>query len=459
MAREAIDELAAGRDRALDAARAVAMMAVAVGHWLVAEPISTPDGLMIRDVLADLPVAAHLTWVFQVIPLFMVAGFAAGIPSWRRHCERGGSAGGWVARRAWRLLWPTLPVVAFWTLITQIGDHLLNLDDSLLAATRGIGLVVWFLAIYVLLMALLPALDRLADRFGTLRLMLIFAAPALVIDLVAARLGYVSSTEPSWVWINYLLWWAPVALAGRWWPRTGEARVRRRGLGVAGAALALLVLVTTVGWYPVAMVSVAGQARSNSLPPTLALALLAAVQTGLLFAVAESLRRHLANPRWYVPVAVTGSRAMTIYLWHLLSPVIATIVLVLGGWWPAPPVGTGAWWATRLAWVGVNAMILVPAVLVLGRLERPPARFAATASPHRVAVAVALCLVGWAATAITGLHVPAWPGAVPWLHLAALGGAAMMLVAGVHPARMGPEPKQPTAPPDPRGAGPAGRAD
>lgn len=69
----ALDDLAAGRDRALDAARAVAMLAVAVGHWLVAEPVVGAAGLQVRDVLADLPAAAHLTWVFQVIPLFMVA--------------------------------------------------------------------------------------------------------------------------------------------------------------------------------------------------------------------------------------------------------------------------------------------------------------------------------------------------------------------------------------------------
>ncbi|HEX9888088.1 MAG TPA: acyltransferase family protein, partial [Nitriliruptorales bacterium] len=313
-----LDELAAGRDRALDAARALAMVAVAVGHWLVAEPLQTPGGLEVRDVLSDLPSAAHLTWIFQVIPLFVVAGFAAGTPSWHRHRDGGGTAGSWVARRVWRLLWPTLPVVVFWTVLTQVADHVLGVDDSLLAATRGIGLVLWFLAIYVLLMALLPALDALAERFGTLRVMLAFALPALAVDVVAARLGYVSSTEPSWVWVNYLLWWAPVGLAGRWWPRTHEPGARRAGAGVCVAALGLLVLVTSAGWYPVAMVGVTGQARSNSLPPTLGLALLAAVQTGALYALAEPARRRLASPRWYLPVAVAGSRAMTIYLWHLL---------------------------------------------------------------------------------------------------------------------------------------------
>lgn len=429
--RATIDELTAGRDRALDAARAVAMLAVAVGHWLVAEPVVTPDGLVVRDVLAELPGAAHLTWVFQVIPLFMVAGFATGVPSWRRHRDRGGTAGGWVARRVWRLLWPTLPVVVFWTVVTQVGDHVLGVDDSLLAATRGIGLVLWFLAVYVLLMALLPALDALVRRIGTGRVMLAFAVPALAVDIVAARLGYVSSTEPSWVWINYLLWWAPVALAGTWWPHTHERRARRLAGGIAAGALVLLVLVTSVGWYPVGMVGVTGEARSNSLPPTLALALLAAFQTGVLYAAAEPLRRRLADPRWYLPVAVVGARAMTVYLWHLLGPVVASLLLVLPGVWPAPAVGTGAWWGARLGWVVLNAAIIVPVVWALGGLERPPSMVSVTGSAARAAAAVLLCLVGWAAIAIVGLHVPAWPAAVPWVQLAALTAAVVALVEGI----------------------------
>jgi hypothetical protein len=41
---------------------------------------------------------------------------------------------------------------------------------------------------------------------------------------------------------------------------------------------------------------------------------------------------------------------------------------------------------------------------------------------------VLLCLVGWSAVAILGLHVPTWPAALPWLQLVALVGAALALV-------------------------------
>lgn len=426
-----VDELAAGRDRALDAARALAMTAVAVGHWLVAEPVRTSDGLLVRDVLASVPSAAPLSWVFQVIPLFMFAGYAVGTSSWQRHRQRGGSAGAWTAARVWRLLWPTLPMVWFWTVVTQVGDHLLGLDDELLAATRGIGLVLWFLAIYVVLMALLPALEWLADRFGTLPMLLACVVPALAVDVVAARVGYTSSTEPSWVWVNYLLWWAPVALAGRWWPRTTEAAARRVAAAVAAGAFVVLVAVTSLGWYPTSMVGVTGLARSNTLPPTLALALLAAVQVGLLFASAEWLRRVLANPRRYVPVALVGSRAMTIYLWHLLAPVVVAITLVLPGAWPSTAVGTAGWWAGRLAWVAVNAVVLVPVVLAFARFERPPSHVVLTGSALRTGAAVALSVLGWAAIAVAGLHVPGWPAAFPWVQVAALAAAAVALVGGV----------------------------
>lgn len=425
-----VDRLAVGRDRALDAARALAMVAVAVGHWLVAEPVVLDGALTVRDVLTELPGAAHLTWVFQVIPLFMVAGYAVGIPSWRRHHAAGGSAGGWVAQRTWRLLWPTLPVVALWTAVTQFGDHVLGLDDGLLAATRGIGLVLWFLAVYVLLMALLPALDRLTARFGTGTVIAGFALPALTVDVVAARLGYVSSIEPSWVWVNYVLWWAPVALAGRWWPHSHEPRARRIGGAVAAGALVVLVVVTGLGWYPTPMVGVTGQARSNTLPPTLALALLAAVHIGLLYALAEPLRRWLSTPRRYIVVASVGARAMTIYLWHLAAPVIATLALVLPGLWPAPEVGTAPWWGVRVAWLLLNVVLAVPIVLVMARFERPSRRVELTSSAARAGAGVVLCLIGWSAVAITGLHVPAWPLAVPWLQLVALGAAAAVLVRG-----------------------------
>ena len=57
------------RNRAIDAYRAVAMCAVAVGHWLAAD-VRTTDGSLTGGNALDKMQGLHiLTWVFQVMPL------------------------------------------------------------------------------------------------------------------------------------------------------------------------------------------------------------------------------------------------------------------------------------------------------------------------------------------------------------------------------------------------------
>lgn len=73
-------------------------------------------------------------------------------------------------------------------------------------------------------------------------------------------------------------------------------------------------------------------------------------------------------------------------------------------------------------------VITTPLLWALGLLERPPGSLTVTGTTGRAVAAVGLCVVGWAAVAVTGLHVPSWPAALPWLQLATLGGAAVALV-------------------------------
>ncbi len=210
-----IDRLAAGRDRVIDLARAGSMLAVAVGHWLVTDIRATPDGgLQLVDVLATVPQMQVLTWVFQVMPVFFFAGGVVGFASWARHRDAGGSVGAWIAARMWRLAWPTLPLVAFWVVVTQVGDHLLGLPDGLLAASRGVALVIWFLAVYAIVVALVPVMSWVVDRIGVgLPVGLLVAD--LAVDSVAMDMG---GDYPVWVFVNYLTVWGAVTACGRWWP-------------------------------------------------------------------------------------------------------------------------------------------------------------------------------------------------------------------------------------------------
>jgi hypothetical protein len=243
----------------------------------------------------------------------------------------------------------------------------------------------------------------------------------------------VSSTTPSWVWVNYLTVWGAVTCLGRWWPDRPTPASRRAGLALATVAGAALVTVTGLGWYPVSMVSVAGEARSNSLPPTIALLSLALLQVGLLTLARPVLDRWLAHPRAYRAVAMLGARAMTIYLWQLLAVAVLTLGLVLPGVWPSSSIGSAAWWGLRLGWVASAAVVTVPVVLVAGRLERPPAVTLASAS-WRVLAAVVAAALGWAALAIDGFHPTSMPAGLP---LPAIGGLAIAVALLVGARRDG----------------------
>src|SRR4029450_11565389 len=82
----------------------------------------------------------------------------------------------------------------------------------------------------------------------------------------------------------------------------------------------------------------------------------------------------LARRGPWTAVIALGSMAMSMYLWHITAMVaLYGLVLITDGPLPAP--GTGAWWGTRPAWLGLLAAVLTPMALLLSRFERPgPAR-------------------------------------------------------------------------------------
>ena len=70
------------RNRYVDFLRALSILAVVVGHWLVAAPYMKDGAVEGGHLLGILPWTQWLTWGFQVMPLFfLVGGFSNGI-SW-----------------------------------------------------------------------------------------------------------------------------------------------------------------------------------------------------------------------------------------------------------------------------------------------------------------------------------------------------------------------------------------
>ncbi|SHM41703.1 acyltransferase family protein [Cryptosporangium aurantiacum] len=432
----------ADRDRYVDALRVLSIGVVVLGHWLMLT-LQVDDGrLRAGNVLAELPAAQLLTWVFQVMPLFFLVGGAAHAAALRSHRARGGRYPEFLVARLRRLLAPTAVFLAVWCAIAaatelagvQAGDG--TVAELTRTATRTVVQPLWFLGVYLGIVALAPAMHAAHRRWGV-------AVPVVLVlgaaGVDAARLlGGVEAIGA----LNMALVWLAAHQVGFLY---ADGRLTRRvGLALAGGGLAATTLLTAVlGWYPVSMVGLPGAPVSNMSPPTLALVAHGAWLTGLVVLARGPVTRWLARPRVWTTVVAANGVVMTVFLWHLTALFVVAAAVAAGLGMPEP--GGAVWWLTRPVWVAVLAAIAVPLVLAVRRFERPAARPAPRNRVNRgldgmaAGVGAALATGGMLAVSVTGLngllaertaHLVGVP-VTAWGSLAALGiGWALVRAAG-----------------------------
>ncbi|PZM89483.1 MAG: acyltransferase, partial [Actinobacteria bacterium] len=90
-ARQLAERTPPERERVVDFLRALAIVAVVLGHWLVSVVEYDSDGRLTgRSALPDLPWAYPLTWLVQVLPLFFLVGGYANAASLGKRWGGGG---------------------------------------------------------------------------------------------------------------------------------------------------------------------------------------------------------------------------------------------------------------------------------------------------------------------------------------------------------------------------------
>ncbi|MBS1694700.1 MAG: acyltransferase family protein [Actinobacteria bacterium] len=344
------DTTVTARDRALDFCRVVAVVLVVFGHWLAAA-LTYRNGTFGREnALLEMPWTQWLTWIFQVVPVFfVVAGYASAV-SWSRWQSTANTRRDtWFRHRLSRIAGATGVYVAV-VLITVAVLGRLGVDRSALAfGGWAVALHLWFLAVYLVVVALTPILVAAQRRWG-LAVPAALGAGVVAVDALTIGLGV-----PHIGWLNYVLAWAAVYQLGIAW-QGGLLRGRRPvALGVCAALL--LILLVTLGPYPVSMIGVPGDAVQNTTPPSLALLAFAAAQAGLLLTAVPLLNRALRSPRWRRPLELANQNVMALYLWHMVPVVVVTIVGYPSGLLPQPPLGSGDWWLARLLWLSVLALV------------------------------------------------------------------------------------------------------
>ncbi|BBY15793.1 acyltransferase family protein [Mycolicibacterium litorale] len=373
------------RDRAVDVARLAALLVVMFGHCALLLATIDSGGVRIGNLLGALPTIAPVTWVVQVMPLFFLAGGAAGAYGW----HPGTPWGSWLFARAQRLCRPVFWYLAAWVAGLLAVRWFLGAASADALGRESVALL-WFLGVYLLALAFVPALTRLRTGRAVAAVIAALLAAEWAVDGIRSAVG-----TPEAGVVNFLLvWLIPVVIGVAYARRLISPLVAAVvGLGALSAQCALAI----TGAYEVALVVTGAEQVSNVSPPTLLLGLHCTWMSCAFVAVAAPVRRWAARPRVWQVVAAGNGGAMTLYLWHIPAIAVAAFALHAVGL-DAYDVEAPDFWGLLALRALVFAGVMAALFRLLSPLEHRPLPWwdatATAAGARSVCTGVLICGAG-----------------------------------------------------------------
>ncbi|WP_220449398.1 acyltransferase family protein [Nonomuraea longispora] len=352
------------RDKYVDWLRALSLIVVVVWHWAFTILEWKPHGPEPTSPLGFTSGLWILTWLLQVLPLFFYVGGHVHLLSWNRAKTRGVGIGSFVLRRIRALALPALVLSGVWAVIGAVVTWAFGVDWM----WRVVLLVLsplWFLGVYLVLIALLPVALWLHNRYDVLALIWLGGA-ALVIDVV--RFSYGVDRVG---WLNMLIVWGLAHQAGFFYDRV-VALPRRYDKGLLWTGLFALFGLVYSGIYPGSMVGVPGDKWSNMAPPTFVIVALLLFQIGLVEVLRPSMERVLVRPGWRRVNDFINRYSLPLFLFHTTGMAIA-----LGlSWWWFGTMGTQIppdlkWWLERPIAIIGPLICTAPVIYLFGRRRTP----------------------------------------------------------------------------------------
>jgi acyltransferase-like protein len=350
------DDSAPVRDRAVDVARLAALVVVMFGHCALLLATIDVGGLRIGNLLGELPALAPITWIVQVMPLFFLAGGAAGAYGWRP----GTAWGTWLFTRSQRLCRPVFWYLAAWVLGLLVTRMVLGAESAAGLGRESVALL-WFLGVYLVVLAFVPAMIRL--RTGRAVALVVVALLAASAGMDAVRLA-VGTPEAGVA--NFLFVWLIPVVIGVAYARNLVNRAA--ALGAAAVAFAAAVAAVAFGPYEVSLVVTGAERLSNVSPPTLLLALHCTWMSCVFVVAAGPIRRWAGRPRVWRAVALGNGGTMTLYLWHIPAIAVATFALHAVGV-DAYDVHAPGFWGRLALRAAVFAVVMALTFMLLSPLE------------------------------------------------------------------------------------------
>ena len=355
-----------GRDDLVDLLRSLATTTVVIWHWVFTILVWKSDGPHADNPIGYVSGLWSLTWVLQVMPLFFVAGGYVHARTWARDRERPGAWRRFVGKRAAQLGVPALVLILVVAGAGTLIAFLHEGPDPWVA--RGVLLVLsplWFLVVYMALVATVPIWDALDRRWGEL-VPIGLVGLAMGIDLLRFRFGH-----PEAAWFNMVFVWGAAHQVGWSWERLRRAP-QRFGHALMLIGFGALVGLTNMGLYPRSMVGTTSTADrfSNMGPPTLPILALLTLQVGIVVANRERILRLADDPRAERYVRWLSRNAMPLFLWHTVG--FALFYAAARMVFDMPEEPNLLWWVTRPLWIVGPALATIP-LLAVTRGKKQPA--------------------------------------------------------------------------------------
>lgn len=421
------------RDSYLDALRAGALLMVVFGHWVATLP-RFEDGLLVTadHLLTVWDGAGVMTWIFQVVPIFVFVSAAVSADGVQRRHAGGQQQLHWWAGRALALARPTVTYLVVLVVLALIalytgGRYLAPFNHSL-------TIHLWFLIMLLGVQALLP-LSVWADRRWGLKaiagLLVIIAATDILRAGISApgellALGARATDQPGGIgWLNAAAVWLLPQQLGIAWRR---GRFSGPSIGLALVLLgALWLLAAVLSGYPTTMVDGEIGRRSNLLPPTLALVGVMWLQIGAVLVCEGPVRRWLQRRRGERLLVTLGTLGIPLYLWHKVAELPAAwLGERLGVPIDAGGPGEAGFWLGRLWWLLLCMVVIAPVMVAVVTFEMRRKREVVQASGVSAVITGGAALLGGIAISIV------W-GALPGAMLGLAGVAAASWILRAHP--------------------------
>jgi peptidoglycan/LPS O-acetylase OafA/YrhL len=347
------------RDRYVDFLRAFSLVIVVIWHWGFTILVVSATTVSPTNPIGFTKGMWAITWLLQVMPVFFFVGGYTHRLAFDDY-ERGDSRR-FLRRRAARLVPPVAVIIGIWIALGFVLEATMDPEWTWPAVILVLS-PLWFIVVYLVLVAIAPLAVRAHWRWGELVIIWLLGLAA-VLDVLRF------SHQQGWAaWVNFLVIWGLAHQFGFFYDRL-IAAPRRVGWMFFWGGLFAMVALTNMGFYPRSVVGVPGERFSNMGPPTLTIVALIVLQIGLVLLARDWVVGRLETSRkWQRMSTWVNTNSMALYLFHTTGmAIVVALAWVLFKYVP-PAEPTTEWWLTRPLWLIGPALATYPLIIGLRKL-------------------------------------------------------------------------------------------